>query len=118
VSVPVDLRALRATAGPLGDEVLLTTVDATARPHVVSTLLRWDDDRIVVGAGRRTATNVGQHPAVTVLWPERHDRAYRLIVDGDARLDGDRVVITPTFAVLHRIAGAAGDGPTCLAVGE
>jgi hypothetical protein len=116
VSVPIDLHALRATADPLGDEVLLTTVDAASRPHVVSTLLRWEDGRIVVGAGRRTGANVSEHPIVTLLWPARHDGAYRLIVDGDARIEGDRVVITPTFAILHRVAGVDGDGPTCLPV--
>jgi len=66
----------------------------------------------------RSAANIGIHPQVTVLWPERHEDAYRLIVDGDATVTGDTVTITPTFAVLHRIAGAPGDGPTCLPVGE
>jgi hypothetical protein len=53
---------------------------------------------------------------VTVLWLERHDDAYRLIVDGEATVTGDTATITPTFAVLHRITGAPGDGPTCLPV--
>ena len=116
MSVPVDLDALEATAVALGAEALLATVTDTATPHLVSVLVRWSDGRIEAGAGRRTAANIGLHPQVTLLWPERHDDAYRLIVDGDATVTGDTVTITPTFAVLHRIAGAPGDGPTCLPV--
>jgi hypothetical protein len=65
------------------------------------------------GAGRRTASNVAARPAVTLLWPVAHDDAYRLIVDGDASVTGDTVTVVPTFAVLHRIAGVEGVGPTC-----
>jgi hypothetical protein len=116
VSVPVDLEALEATATALGAEALLATVTGASTPHVVSVLVRWSAGRIQTGAGRRSAANIGVHPQVTVLWPERHDDAYRLIVDGDATVTGGTVTITPTFAVLHRIAGAPGDGPTWLPV--
>ena len=116
MSVPVDLVALETTARALGDEALLVTVGEAAAPHVVSTLVRWRDGRVEAGAGRRTAANVVAHPTVTLLWPTRHDDAYRLIVDGEAVLEDDALTITPTFAVLHRIAGATGDGPTCLPV--
>jgi hypothetical protein len=121
VSVPVDLHAVEATAATLGDEALLTTVTAAATPHIVSVTVHWHDGRVEVGAGRRTAANVAEHPAVTLLWPERYEDAYRLIVDGDATVDATgaepTIVVTPTFAVLHRIAGTAGDGPTCRPVG-
>jgi hypothetical protein len=116
VSVPVDLAALEATAGALGDEVVLVTVDEAATPHVVSVLARWSDGTVAMHAGRRTAANVEVHPTVTLLWPTRHQDVYRLIVDGTATLVGDSVVVQPAFAVLHRIAGATGDGPTCLPV--
>ena len=116
MSVPVDLEALESTAIALGAETLLVTVSDAATPHVVSTLVRWRDGTIETGAGRRTAANVDAHPAVTLLWPPAHDGAYRLIVDGDASVTGETVTITPTFAVLHRIAGADGEGPTCLPV--
>ena len=54
------------------------------------------------------------NPEVTLIWPTLRDGAYRLIVDGTATtLDGgDLLTVTPTFAVLHRIAGA--DGPQCV----
>jgi hypothetical protein len=116
VSVPVDLEALETIAAALGDEALLATVTDAATPHIVSVLVRWSGGRIEIGAGRRTAANIALHPTVTLLWPHRHDDAYRLIVDGDATVDTATIIVTPTFAVLHRIAGAAGDGPTCLPV--
>jgi hypothetical protein len=116
--VPVDLRALETTATALGDEALLVTVSESATPHVVSVLVRWHDGCIEAGAGRRTAANVNAHPSVTLLWPTRHDGAYRLIVDGEATVADDIVTVSPTFAVLHRVAGSAGDGPTCLPVGS
>ena len=116
MSEPVDLDALEATATALGPAALLATVTDASTPHVVSTLVRWADGRIETGAGRRTAANIAIHPRVTLLWPERHGDAYRLNVDGDATVTGETVTVTPTFAVLHRIAGAAGDGPTCLPV--
>jgi hypothetical protein len=113
VSVPVDLAALRSTAAALGDEALLVTVTEGATPHVVSVVVRWVDGRITGGAGRRTASNVAAHPTASIVWPTPADGAYRLIVDGDATVAGDTVTVTPTFAVLHRVAGADGDGPTC-----
>jgi len=114
--VPVDLEALESTATALGAEALLLTVSDVATPHVVSTIVRWRDGALETGAGRRTAANIAAHPVVTLLWPAAKDGAYRLIVDGDASVTGETVTVTPTFAVLHRIAGAAGDGPTCLPV--
>jgi hypothetical protein len=116
MSVPVDLPALEATAGALGDEAILATVTDGSTPHLVSVIVRWRDGRIEAGAGRRTAANIAARPSVTLLWPTRHDDAYRLIVDGAATVTGDTVTVTPTFAVLHRIAGASGDGPSCLPV--
>jgi len=116
VSVPVDLTALEATATALGDEAILATVTDASTPHVVSVTVRWRDGRIEAGAGRRTAANIAARPSVTLLWPTRHDGAYRLIVDGDATVTDETITVTPTFAVLHRIAGAAGDGPSCLPV--
>ena len=111
--MPVDLEALESAATALGPEALLVTVSDAAAPHVVSAIVRWRGGTIETGAGRRTTANVEVHPVVTLLWPVATDGEYRLIVDGDAAVTGGTITITPTCAVLHRIAGADGDGPTC-----
>jgi hypothetical protein len=118
VSVPVDPHAVETTAVALGDEALLVTVGDDAAPHVVSTVLRWRDGRVVADAGRRTVANAGANHVVTLLWPTPYAGAYRLIVDGRASVADDELVITPTSAILHRIAGIDGEGPTCLPVPE
>lgn len=56
-------------------------------------------------AGRTARGNCGRNPAVTVLWPTIEPGGYSLIVDGEARLDGEEhVIVTATSAVLHRPA--------------
>jgi hypothetical protein len=71
-------------------------------------------------AGRTSRANLAGRPAATLLWPSRSfgDGEYSLIVDGDGVVaaDGDGVVVRPTAAVLHRIAGSAGAGPSCIRV--
>jgi hypothetical protein len=39
-----------------------------------------------------------------MMFPGASGTDFSLIVDGDARVDGDRVAITPTWAVMHRPA--------------
>jgi hypothetical protein len=118
VSITVALDALRARVEEFGPVAFLLTVGEGARPHVVSVGVEWDADRLVAGAGRTTAANVGRQPAVSLLWPAAGD--YALIVDGAAAVEtrdgGAVVVIEPSRAVLHRVANASGEGPSCVTV--
>jgi hypothetical protein len=116
MSVPVDLAALaeQVAAFP-GPPYLLTTGGGPA--HVVSVAARLEDGRFVVPAGRTTRANAGAQPAVTLLWAPEAGGPYSLIVDGEATVDGDTVLVAPTRAVLHRVAGADDDLPTCREVG-
>lgn len=116
MSVPVDLAALEPVVAELGPEALLATVTADATPHVVSVLVTWRAGSIVMAAGRRTAENLTTNAAATLVFPAMRAGGYRLIVDGPAVVVADEVALTPTSAILHRVAGAAGDGPTCLPV--
>ena len=117
MSVPVDLAALHVLIEELGPETLLATVTPDATPHVVSVLAHSIDGTLVMGGGQRTRANIAVNPRVTLLWPSVRDGAYRLIVDGTATVSNDeRVTVEPTYAVLHRIAGVAGDGPNCVAI--
>jgi uncharacterized protein len=121
VSVPVAPTDLRVQVGRHGPVAYLVTVSReTARPHVVSVAVTWDGDALVAGAGSTTAANVGDGADVSLVWPPPPGDAYSLIVDGPAELvdgaGGRTVSVRPTGAVLHRMAGVAGDGPGCVAV--
>ena len=120
MSQPVELSALRERIVEYGSNAFLVTVAAEGTPHVVSVVVEVQGDRLVMGAGRRTRANLEVAPTLTLLWspiPTGTDTDYSLIVDGryDASIAGDdAIAIVPTSAILHRIAGAPGDGPTCL----
>lgn len=120
MSVRVELDGLWERIGAFGTRAYLVTVTPDATPHVVSVVVDRDGDHLAVGAGRRTRANLDAHPTLTLLWPPASDPAYSLLVDATfvADLDdGERIALEPTSAVLHRVVGAGGDGPTCLPVG-
>ena len=116
MSVPVDLDALaeQVAAFP-GPPYLLTTGGGPA--HVVSVDARLQDGRFAVPAGRTTQSNAAAQPTVTLLWAPEPGGPYSLIVDGEATVDGDVVLVAPTRAVLHRVAGVDPDLPSCREVG-
>lgn len=119
MSVPVPVEALRERLAEFGDGAFLITTSAEGRVHVVSAAPHFTRDNLVVAAGRTTRANVAANPLVTLLWPRSPDGAYSLIVDGralaDSNSDGE-MAVTPSRAVLHRLADAIGDGPRCLPV--
>jgi hypothetical protein len=124
MSVPVELSALRAAIAEHGRVAYLLTVNDDATPHVVSVEVTVtghdvDGDRLVVGTGRRTRANLERATRVTLLWPAGPDPAYSLIVDATVASladDGASAALAPSAAVLHRVAGAAGEGPNCVPV--
>jgi hypothetical protein len=117
MSVRVELDGLWARVDEFGATAYLVTVTDEGTPHVVSVVVDRVGDHLAVGAGRRTRANLAARPTLTLLWPPADDPAYSLVVDGSfvGELDGgERIAIEATSAVLHRVAGAEGDGPTCL----
>jgi hypothetical protein len=121
MSVPVDLSELEARLAEYGPVAFVVTVGADGRPHVVSTRVELTGGTLVGGAGRTTSANVAGNDAVTMLWPSPDGGAYCLIVDGAGTVTGEdadaKVVVDPSRAVLHRMAGAADDaGPSCITV--
>jgi hypothetical protein len=70
----------------------------------------------VLSAGRHTTSNAVERPGVTLLWAAPPGRDYSLIVDGRARADSGRLVVTPTRAVLHRTPEGDPTAPSCITV--
>lgn len=112
---PVDLPAHIASRG--GGFLLSSVMDS--RPHAAHLpfQIAAAEGQVQLRAkvGRTSHHNCRQRPAVTVLWPALPDGyapvvvdgedvgRYSLIVDGEARPDGDEhVIIAVTGAVFHR----------------
>lgn len=114
----MSLRDLHERIEACGPRAFLVTVSEGGDAHVVSVVVRRDGDALAFDAGRTSRANLAAHPTATLLWPSRSfdDGEYSLIVDGDGAIDGEGVVVQPTAAVLHRIAGSAGSGPGCIRV--
>lgn len=119
MSVPVDAEALAAKIAEVGPLAYLVTVTPEATPHVVSVLVECEDGGLAMSVGRRTSANLADHPTFTLVWPSA-DGSYSLIVDGTPTdlpgEGGGPMLVRPTDAVFHRVAGAAGEGPTCVPV--
>jgi hypothetical protein len=119
VSVAVDIEALDEQIAVYGPRAYLLTVTDDHLPHVVSVEVALQAGRLVTSVGRRTGANLASRPATTFLWPPPDaTAAYSLIVDGTAVQPAGEgpLQVQPVAAVLHRVAGAPGDGPTCLPV--
>lgn len=103
-----------------GAQAFLVTVRDEGTPHVVSVVVRVEGARLRMGAGSRTRANLAVRRVATLLWSPPAAAAYSLIVDAVADPDAgddESIALEVTSAVLHRLAGAPGDGPTCLPVG-
>jgi hypothetical protein len=120
VSIAVSLRDLHDRIEACGPQAFLVTVAEAGEAHVVSVVVRRDGDALAFDAGRTSRANLAARPVATLLWPSRSfdNGEYSLIVDGDGVVaaDGDEVVVRPTAAVLHRIAGSTVGGPSCIRV--
>ncbi|MGD9703089.1 MAG: pyridoxamine 5'-phosphate oxidase family protein [Acidimicrobiia bacterium] len=103
----------------------LVTVNAANAPHVVSALVAVRGERLVVDVGARTRANLREHPNLTLMWNPNEDGKYQLILDGVAEAIGDpddrdvsTVSISVSSGILHRLAGLAPEGPSCIALSE
>lgn len=112
MSIGVELDKLREQTERFGASPYLLTVSDDGRPHATAVTVRWDGDELVAGVGRRSASNVGDRPDVSLLWPPVDAEGFSLIVDGRAQVrDGD-VAVAPEHAILHR-QRADGPGSDC-----
>jgi hypothetical protein len=107
VSVVVDLATLPAQIERFGPRALLVTTSAGGPPHVASVVVRVAGDRLEMGAGRKTRANATERPEVVVVWIAPDENEHCLVLDGRAEeTAAGELAVTPTSAVLHRLAGA------------
>jgi hypothetical protein len=122
----VDFADVRRHVSEFGGRATLITVTKSSTPHVVSTVVDVIEDRLRTRVGQRTADNLAEHPALTLVWQPVEGGEYQLILDGvvepggaDAGVDGVTAIsIEVTHGILHRLAELAGDAPSCVALGD
>jgi hypothetical protein len=119
----VQLDGLREQTTQFGPSAYVITVTGDGRPHVVSVVVDWSDERLVFGAGRSTLANAADRPDIALFWAPTEPGGYSLIVDGHAeRADPglDLLALQPAKAILHRSAAAppttGGQVSDCVAV--
>jgi hypothetical protein len=106
VSISVDVADLKAEISRFGSGAFLVTTSSEGPPHISSVVVILDVDCLTMRIGRRTRSNLVGHPAVSLMWTTGSGD-YCLIVDGDAQPGpSDALRVTPTSAVLHRLAAA------------
>jgi len=115
MSVAVSLEELARRVEEFGSIAFLVTTDGTS-PHAVSVNVSFDGTSFSTPAGRSTQRNIDSSAIATLLWPSRDGGPYSLIVDGEAHNDGDTAQVRPTRAVLHRLADASTDLPSCVRI--
>ena len=103
MSIPVAVTDLEAT---LVDFLwgYLVSVNAEPRAHLRAVPTRFLDGVLLARVGEGTKVNVAERPKVTMVFPPSAAGGMSLIVDGDATVRDDDIVLTPTSAVLHRAA--------------
>jgi hypothetical protein len=108
MSIEVPLDELAGEIGRWGFCYLLTVSEGdrthllALHPQVIgraSATLRFD------AGGGRACRNAADRPNVTLVFPPVvHSDGMSLVVDGTAVVEGPRVDVSPTWAVLHRAA--------------
>jgi hypothetical protein len=109
VSIPVALEELGATLAsyPWG---FFVTVGDDLRGHSLAAPTDFREGVLHLSVGRSTRANLAARPDVTMVFPHPSAGEFSLILDGVAAAaavgdgDGDVVVFTPSYAVLHRPA--------------
>lgn len=101
IAVPLDELASTLAAYPWG---YLVTVGDDSRARSLAVPTEWRDGVLHMDAGRGTRANATARTDVTMVFPHPDAGGYSLIIDGDAQVRDERIVFTPSYAVLHRPA--------------
>ena len=74
------------------------------RPHLLAVKPSMVQAGLRCETGHSSRANVVRNPLVVLMFPPSQPDGMSLIVDGEGEVNGDGVVIRPTWAVLHRSA--------------
>ena len=103
MSISVELSELPVHISRVGSRAFLITNSTDGPPHVASVSVSCENNKLTMGAGRKSCANAATNPAVTLVWPEVDDK-HCLIVDGEVLDDAaEPFTVQPTSAILHRL---------------
>ena len=102
MSIAVALEDLPAKLSEYPWCYLVTTGEE--RPHLIAVRPSAVEAGLRCETGHSSRANVVSNPLVVLMFPPARSDGLSLIVDGEAAVDGDGVVVKPTWAVLHRSA--------------
>ena len=74
------------------------------RPHLIAVKPSIVKDGLRCETGHSSRANVIRNPMVVLMFPPSQPDGLSLLVDGEGEVNGDGVVVRPTWAVLHRSA--------------
>ena len=97
--------ALEELAGKVAEYpwcYLVTTGEE--RPHLLAVKPTAVEGGLRCETGHSSRANVVRNPLVVLLFPPAELDGMSMIVDGEGEVNGDGIVVTPTWAVLHRPA--------------
>src|SRR5262245_37736053 len=121
MSKPTTFSQVRSGIANFGDRATLITVGDDGRPHVVTSLINADEERLTAAVGGRSRANLVSRPFVTLVWHPNHGDEYQLIVDGTVDALGEpnedgvsSLRINVDGAIQHRLAGVT-SGSSCRA---
>ena len=102
MSIAVALEELTGKVAEYPYCYLVTTGEE--RPHLLAVKPAAVETGLRCETGHSSRANVVRNPLVVLLFPPVEPDGFSMIVDGQAEVNGDGVVVTPTWAVLHRPA--------------
>jgi hypothetical protein len=102
VSIAVALEEIPAKLADYRWCYLLTTGDD--RPHALAVTPTVIETGLRCKTGNSSRANVARSPLVVMIFPAQQADGMSLLIDGEAEVDGDGIVVRPTWAVLHRSA--------------
>jgi hypothetical protein len=123
MATAIDPADLRPHLDTYGLRATVVTVADDRVPHVGTSLVELDGDRVVIRVGKGAAGNLATNPELCLTWAPPPGVDYQLIVDGtavDVKPDGTTfvVIVEPRSGIRHRVADAPGTGPSCIALDE